>query len=359
MRQPKFFILPLQLLALAALSLLLWTCQSSQDEISPAKVEPSATPYQIELPAGFPPLPVPAGQELTTDRVELGRMLFYDPILSRDSNVSCASCHMQGLAFTDARRISPGIEGRLGTRNTPTLVNLAYQPYFFGEGGSPTLELQVVGPIENEHEMDLPIAAAAQRVGQVERYRALAERAYPQRREVDPYVITRALGAFQRILISGHSPYDRYRYQNQADALSPAQQRGRELFFSDRASCGSCHHGLNLTDYQFYNVGLTAGEPADLGRFRVTNDSADIGAFKTPSLRNVALTAPYMHDGSLPHLRAVIDHFDQGGHGHPLQPNSIRPLGLSNQEKADLLAFLESLTDREFLTNPAFGRPRE
>jgi len=358
MYQPPFFSRLSPWLAFPFLFLLLIGCQASQTDLTP-DAEASATPYPLDLPEGFPPLPVPPDNVLTMERVELGRMLFYDPILSRDSSISCASCHLQGLAFTDAKAISPGIEGRIGVRNTPTLVNLAYQPYFFSEGGSPTLELQVVGPIETEHEMDLPIADAAKRVGQVERYRALAERTYPQRREVDPYVITRALGAFQRILISGHSPYDRFRYQGDEAALTPAQQRGMDLFFSEKTGCSSCHHGLNLTDYQFYNVGLSADEPADLGRFRVTNDSADIGAFKTPSLRNVALTAPYMHDGSLPHLKAVIDHFDQGGHGHPLQPSSIRPLGLNEQEKADLLAFLEALTDRDFLTNPAYGRPNE
>lgn len=359
MNQSSVSIIPLKWLVITAFALILGACRTGPGEVWPDKTETSPTPYQVELPAGFPPLPIPADNALTGERVELGRRLFYDPILSRDSSVSCASCHMQGLAFTDAKRISPGIEGRLGVRNTPTLVNLAYQPYFFGEGGSPTLELQVVGPIENEHEMDLPIADAADRVGQIEHYRTLAQRAYPQRKQVDPYVITRALGAFQRTLISGNSPYDRYQFQGKEDALTPAQRRGMELFFSDRTDCGTCHSGINLSDYQFYNVGLTAAKPADLGRFRVTNDSADIGAFKTPSLRNVALTAPYMHDGSLPHLQAVIDHFDQGGHGHPLQPSSIRPLGLSKQEKADLLAFLQALTDRDFLIDPAFGRPEE
>jgi cytochrome c peroxidase len=305
------------------------------------------------LPPGFPALEVPADNALSSERVALGRMLFYDPILSRDSSISCGSCHLQAAAFTDGTRISPGVEGRLGTRNTPTLVNLAYQPYFFAEGGSPTLELQSIGPIEAQHEMDLPIGEAVQRLQQSPRYANLAEQAY--QRPMDVFVITRALAAFERTLISGHSPYDRFIRQHQTDALSAEAQRGMTLFFSEQSGCGSCHNGLHLTDYQFYNLGLSATDQADLGRYRLTLDSADIGAFKTPSLRNVALTAPYMHDGSLPTLRSVIEHFDQGGKGHRLQSPLVRPLHLTDQQKDDLLAFLQALTDARFLSDPAYA----
>lgn len=340
-------ICPLLLLTL----LLLLGCPARE-----AAVHPAATPYVLALPPGFPEPEIPADNQLTAERVALGRKLFHAQALSRDSSLSCATCHVQARAFTDGRTISRGIEGRMGLRNTPTLVNLAYQPYFFAEGGSPTLELQSMGPIKTEHEMDLPIRLAVNRLAADTSYQWAARRAYG--RPFDAFVLTRALAAFQRTFLSGDSPYDRYVHQGQAEALTPAQQRGMRLFFSDTTGCGQCHRGINLTDYQFHNVGLYADDqPQDLGRYRVSADSSEIGAFKTPSLRNVALTAPYMHDGSLPDLPSVIEHFDRGGQGHRLQPGVIRPLHLSARQKADLLAFLEALTDTAYLRDPAYQSP--
>jgi cytochrome c peroxidase len=339
----------MRLIFVLILGLLLGSCQPE------SPVGFAGDEFELDLPPGFGPPPVPADNGFTASRVELGRLLFYDPVLSRDSSISCGSCHRQELAFTDGKRISPGIDGRVGTRNTPTLVNMAYQPHFFAEGGSPTLELQAIGPIEEFHEMDQPIGEAARRARQNPRYQQLARQAYE--RDLDPYVITRALSAFQRTLISGRSSFDRYYREGDSSALSPQQKEGMTLFFSDRTQCSHCHGGLHLSDFDFYNIGLYSQDQADKGRFRITLDSADIGAFKTPSLRNVALTAPYMHDGSLPHLRAVIEHFDQGGQGHRLQAPQIRPLTLSESEKAALIAFLHSLTDDTFLTNPDFAAP--
>jgi len=301
-------------------------------------------PFVLDLPEGFPEPEFPEGNELTHERVELGRMLFHDPSLSRDSSLSCASCHLSSLAFTDGKPISTGIAGRLGNRNTPSLFNVAYHPYFFAEGGSPSLEMQSHGPIETEHEMDFNLREAADRLKGNPRYVELANLAYG--RPMDTYVLTRAIASFERTLYSGNADYDAYQ-RGDASALSPEAQRGMQLFFSEKANCSSCHSGFNFTDYGFYNIGLYAKDNEDLGRYRITLDSADISRFKTPSLRNVALTAPYMHDGSLKTLERVVAHFNQGGNGHYNQDSRLKPLNLTESEQQDLVAFLESLTERE------------
>ena len=307
------------------------------------------TPYQLILPAGFPTPDIPADNELTTARVALGKKLFYDPVLSRDSTVSCASCHRQELAFAHDQPISPGIEGRLGFRNSPTLTNVAYLDLVNKDGGVVKLDLQALVPIEDHNEMDFRGILAAQRLRSDPAYLELSLRAYG--RAPDSYVISRALAAFQRTLISGESRFDRA--ERGETSLTVAETRGRNLFFSERTHCGSCHGGFNFTFNEFENNGRYP-DYEDQGRMRVTLDPADEGKFRVPTLRNVARTAPYMHDGSLPTLAAVIDHYDQGGSGHPNQNPLVRPLHLSAQEKADLLAFLHTLTDSSFIQNPAF-----
>ena len=315
----------------------------------PASPTPTLPTYP-SLPGLAEPI-FPEDNPLKQASVQLGRMLFYDPVLSRDSTISCSSCHRQALAFTDAQPVSVGIEGRKGTRNTPTLVNMAYQPYFFAEGGSPSLELQVLGPVETRHEMDLFIGEAARRANRHPVYRALAQEAYG--REVDPFVLTRALASFERTLIGFQSPFDRYYYQGDTEALTASQERGMELFFSEELDCASCHAPPLFTDHGFYKLGLPVGEVPDLGRYRVTLDSADIGTFKTPTLRNVALTPPYMHDGSIPTLEAAISYVLQGGQ----YGSELKEVTLSKDQKLDLIHFLESLTDTAFIRNPAFGPP--
>ena len=333
-------------LSLLPLLMLSWACGPAD----PPQPDPDP-PYVLDLPAGFPEPPVPADNALTEARVALGKQLFYDPVLSRDGSLSCATCHLAEAGFADHHPLSIGIEGRVGFRNSPTLTNVAYHPWFFKEGGSPSLEFQALGPIENHVEMDIDAAILAQRLAGLDHYHELAQRAYG--RNLDIYVLTRALASFQRTLISGRSPYDAYQQGDQA-ALNPAQVRGMNLFFSARTQCSQCHGGFDFSDYSMQNNGTALDYGEDLGRFRITLDSADIGKFKVPTLRNVALTWPYMHDGTLPDLAAVIDHYDAGGQGHPNQSSLIRPLGLSPAEKADLIAFLQSLTDRHFVENPAF-----
>lgn len=308
--------------------------------------------YRVALPPGFPDLPVPPDNALTRPRVALGRKLFYDPILSRDSSIACASCHAQDLAFTDGLQFSEGIEGRRGFRNAPSLGNLAWHPYFFYDGGVPTLELQILAPIEAHFEMDAELLDVVERLRRHPQYPSLFRLAYG--RDPDPYGLTRALAAFERTLLTGDAPYDRH-LAGDTGAMGPAALRGLALFQRDSLGCAACHPGFDLTDHSFQNIGLPE-TPGDSGRMRITLDEGDRGKFKTPSLRNVALTAPYMHDGSIQTLEEVIDHFASGGVGHVNQSPRVAGFQVTAAEKADLVAFLHALTDEGFVRNPDHGR---
>lgn len=310
------------------------------------------SPYYVDLPKGFPTLPVPADNQLTVKRIELGKMLFFDKNLSVDSTVSCASCHFQQFAFSDDKALSTGVEGRTGFRNSPPLFNLAYHPYFFKDGGVPTIELQVLAPIQDVNEMAHDIPELIELIKDDQEYQKLAMIAYG--RSFDPFVLTRAIAAFERTLISGNSPYDEYQFQNNSNALSASEIRGLELFSSERLACSNCHSGFNFTDYAFKNNGLYETYPSDSGRMRITLNPQDEGKFKTPSLRNVGITAPYMFDGSLQTLEAVVEHYNSGGSSHPIKDPLIKPLNLTQQEKNDLIAFLNALTDQTFITDPKF-----
>ncbi len=308
-------------------------------------------PYNLVLPAGFPTMSIPADNQLTEVRIELGKMLFFDKALSRDSSVSCGSCHLQSHAFSDVVNISSGIEGRKGMRNSPPLFNLGYHPYFFFDGGVPTLELQVLAPVQDVNEMDHEFPFAVQRLAQNPAYQKMAQIAY--KRDFDAFVLTRAIGAFERTLVSGNSTYDKYNNGN-SSALNESAKRGLALFTSERLSCSGCHSGFNFTDYSFQNNGLYLQYP-DSGRMRVTTLPEDRDKFKVPSLRNIALTAPYMHDGSIATLPEVVEHYNNGGAANPNKDPRIKPLTLTSQEKSDLLEFLYSLTDNDFITNPDYA----
>lgn len=313
----------------------------------------TTTPYDFRLPPGVAPPPQPEGAAVTVERATLGRRLFYDPRLSRDASISCASCHLQEAAFADHHPISIGIEGRIGFRNSPTLVNVGYHPYYFREGGNPTLEGQAFGPIEEHAEMDYRVSEIVKRLSDDEALQQLARRAYG--RPLDAYSLIYGLGAFQRTIISADAPYDRYRFGGDAQALSPAEKRGLALFESERLSCNKCHTGFDLSTYAIVNNGAYA-HYADEGLARITQDSADVGKFKIPTLKNIALTYPYMHDGAYPTLESVIEHYNRGGYNHRNQSPYIRPLNLTAQEKADLLAFLHSLTDQTLLHDPRLAQ---
>jgi cytochrome c peroxidase len=300
------------------------------------------------IPVGFPPILEPIDNEYSHARWLLGKKLFYDPILSRDSTISCASCHKIGLAFADMEIVSPGVDQLIGKRNSPSLANVAYHPYFMREGGVNTLEAQVLVPLQEHTEMDFNIVAAGERLNTIEAYNKMSLLSY--NREMDYYVVTRALACFERTLISGDSPYDQYHFQNKNSALSEMEIRGMNLFFSNRTNCGNCHGDFNFTNYAFENNGLYAVYE-DQGRFILTSEETDREKFKVPSLRNVGLTAPYMHDGSMSNLEAVIEHYNIGGQVNLNKSPLITPLNLNGNEKEDLIAFLHALTDTKFINN--------
>lgn len=314
-------------------------------------VEKIEKPFELVVPKGFPFPEIPEDNQLTSQRIALGKKLFYDPILSLDSTVSCGTCHQASSGFATNDPVAIGIQGRMGMRNAPTLTNVAYHPYFFAEGGSPSLELQVIGPICNQDEFGFNAALLGKRLEMHEGYRVLAQEAYG--RNIDLYVLVRAIAAFERTLISGNSPYDQYVFQSKKNALSESEINGMELFFSERLGCAKCHAGFNFTNYSFENIGLYESY-TDFGRYRVSLEESDKGKFKVPTLRNVALTAPYMHNGSMATLEEVIAHFQTGGHQHPNKSELVGKFVLSSQEKEDLIHFLHALTDSSFIHNKAF-----
>lgn len=333
--QSNFFYL------LAVILLITVSCEKDTDR----------TDFSIVTPKGFPAIDFPEGNEFTEERWKLGKRLFYDPILSVDSSLSCASCHKQSFAFSDNVPTSDGVMNRAGTRNAPSLANLAYHPYFTREGGVPTLEMQVLVPIQEHNEFDFNIVEISEKLKKIESYVTESKLAYGK--EPDHFVITRAIANFERSLISGNSPYDQYEFQGDSNALSSLEKTGKGLFFSDRTSCSTCHTGFNFTNYSFENNGLYENYD-DPGRYRFTGEEGDRAVFKVPSLRNVAVTAPYMHDGSLESLEAVISHYNSGGKSHQNKNKLIRPLELTEVEQEALLAFLKTLTDESFLNDSKF-----
>lgn len=314
-----------------------------------ALLMPENRPFELDLPAHFPEMDIPVDNPMTADAVELGRLLFHDTRLSRDGMVSCATCHLQHLAFSDGEAISIGIEGRTGLRNSPSLANVGFAPRLFMDGGVPTLEMQILAPIADENEMDHNILLVAEELNTDPQLTALAQIAYQQ--EINPYTITRSLAAFERSIVSATSKYDLY-LQGEA-MLTEEEMLGMELFNSDELKCASCHSGALFTDYDYHNIGLYT-EYADPGRERISLDQNDWGKFKTPSLRNVAFTAPYMHNGSLSTLEEVIDFFAGGGESHPNKDARIQGFEINPSEKDALIAFLNCLSDESLRHNPAF-----
>jgi cytochrome c peroxidase len=273
-------------------------------------------------------MPVPEDNPIAADKIALGRQLFNDARLSRDGTIACASCHDPGRAFSSAAAVSPGVLGRRGRRNAPAIINRGWGGTFFWDGRAATLEQQVVQPIADPNEMDLSIDAAARRVG------------------LTPRDLSRALATYVRSIMSGNAPYDRFINGDRA-ALLPAARAGLQVF-RGKGNCTACHIGPNFTDEKFHNTGVAwdavTASFQDEGRAAVSGRNEDRGAFKTPTLREIARTAPYMHDGSVTSLDAVIDYYDRGGNRHASLDLELQPLRLTPSEKAVLVAFLQALS---------------
>jgi cytochrome c peroxidase len=309
--------------------------------------EPEA--YNLNIPAGFSYPNIPADNPLDAAKIALGKKLFYEKALSVDSTISCGSCHKQAYAFSDNIAISAGVEGRLGFRNAPSLANIAWVPEMLMDGGNPTIETQVYIPIETHFEMDFNMVLLVNRLSADQNYVSEFNAVFG--RGPDPFGITRALAAFERTIISGNSKFDKYFYQGNAAELNTSEINGMNLFFSTALNCSSCHSGFLFSDYTYQNNGFFADYGNDSGRARISLLQEDVGKFKVPSLRNVALTAPYMHNGEVATLEAIIDQYKNGGSNHVNQSELIKPFSLSAVEQQDLVNFLKTLSDESLLEN--------
>ncbi|MDY7227532.1 methanobactin export MATE transporter MbnM [Hyalangium rubrum] len=344
-------------------------------------------PYVWNLPPGFPEPAVPEDNPMSTAKVELGRHLFYDTRLSANGTQSCASCHRQDKAFTDTLPTAVGSTGEHHRRNSMSLGNVAYAASLtWANPVVPDLEAQALVPLFGEHPVELGLAGQEevllQRLAEDAHYPKRFAEAFPEEKQpLTMASVVRALASFERTLLSGGSPYDRYTYRDELEALSLSAKRGMTLFFSERLECFHCHQGFAFTDSvkhkltafpevtfhntNLYNVDGRGTYPAtDEGLKEFTGKPEDTGRYRSPTLRNIALTAPYMHDGSIATLSEVLDHYAAGGRASaqgsapsPYQSEFVRGFTLTPQEREDVLAFLESLTDTEFLTDPRFSDP--
>lgn len=345
---------------------------------SSAALAADAGEYVWNLPKGFPKPWVPPDNPMTQAKVELGRYLFYDTRMSINGRESCSSCHRQELAFTDGRAVGLGATGQLHSRSAMSLVNIAWSATLtWSNPQLKTLEEQALTPMLGEHPVELGLHAdgapflAIVKTDPV--YRPLFARAFPG--ETDPFTlsnVTKAIASFERSIVSARSPYDRYHYGEDDSAVSAAAKRGEILFFNQHLSCFRCHGGFNFSDDTvsansrrregvFHNTGLYNPYPApNVGIFEYTKKPEDRGKFKTPTLRNIALTAPYMHDGSIATLEGVIDHYAAGGkngHDNPDKDPLVGGFTISPADRADLIEFLKSLTDDAVLHDPRFANP--
>jgi cytochrome c peroxidase len=311
---------------------------------APAPLPRDTLPARLALddvPLGLAPRAVPRDNPLTEARVRLGRRLFFDPILSADGSVSCAACHRPDRGFSGGAARAAGIRGRRTRRRAPTLFNRAFGSAFFWDGRAMTLEAQALRPIEDPDEMGSKLADVLKRLRADKEYSTHFAAAFPDGVTADN--LGKALAGFERVLLRGGSRVDRFRRQGDTAALTAREQHGLWLYES-KGGCWRCHAGQNFTDEQYHNTGVNWGkEPLDLGRYGVTRREGDRGKFKTPTLRGVALTAPYMHDGSLATLEGVVEFYNRGGGANPHRDEALRPLGLSQEEVRALVAFLKAL----------------
>ncbi len=298
----------------------------------------------------LPPVPVPPDNPQTDAKVRLGAQLYFDPRLSADNTISCATCHKPDAAWANHDPTDTGIKGQVGGRNSGTILDSAYMRFQFWDGRAGSLEEQALGPIHNPIEMGETLENVVKKLNAIPGYRAQFKEVFGT--DVDTDGIAKAIAAFERTVVSGPSPYDRY-LLGEKSAMSAAAVRGMNLF-NGKAHCTPCHSGPAFSDQSFHNLGVGMGKPnPDLGREAHTKNPADRGKFKTPGLRNVALTGPYLHDGSAKTLMDVVGVYDRGGEANPDLDPLMLPLRLTASEKADLVAFMEALTG----TLPAIKKP--
>jgi cytochrome c peroxidase len=296
-----------------------------------------------KVPLGLVPIIWPKDNPYSPQKAELGWYLYFDKRLSADGTISCASCHDPKQAFTDGGAFSKGIRGQLGGRSAPTVINRAFSLDQFWDGRAKSLEEQAKGPIANPLEMGHTHELCEKCVAGIADYRKRFKEVFgTEKVTIDN--IAKAIATFERTVLSGNSPYDKF-VNGDEKALTPSQKRGMDIFFSNNARCDSCHEGVNFTNGKYANIGIGMDKPMpDPGRYVITRQEEDRGAFKTPTLREVAHTGPYMHDGSLRTLEDVVEHYNKGGIKNKWLHPDIRPLNLTPENKKDLVEFLKALS---------------
>jgi len=309
----------------------------------PPQAPPQGTPFEVKVPLGLPPVPIPADNPMTVEKIELGKMLYFDKRVSADGTISCATCHDPKMAWAEHLPTSKGIHEQVGGRNAPTVINAAYATTQFWDGRAKTLEEQAVGPVANPIEMGHTIEGMVQTLDGIPQYQELFKKVFGT--GVNAENFAKAVAAFERTILSGNSPYDRYKAGDQ-NALTDAQKRGLKVF--EESGCADCHTAPLFSNYEFYNAGIGMNkEKPDEGRKTVTGKDEDMGAFRVPSLREVANTGPYFHDGSVATLEEAVAIMAKGGIDNPHRSadfDTVREAQITSEQQKDLVEFLKALS---------------
>ena len=306
----------------------------------------------VAEPAGLPPVSHPKDNPPTAEKISLGKQLFFDGRLSADNKVSCASCHDPAKGFSNGEQFATGVEGQKGGRNSPTIINSAYGKLQFWDGRAKNLEDQAMGPVQNPIEMKMTVEAVVAKLNAIEDYKKQFQQVFGS--DVTSDGMAKAIAAYERTVLSGDAPYDKFKAGDKA-ALSEAAARGMKLFFG-KANCSACHAGASFTDNSFHNIGVLG---TDEGRATINKSVGDKAAFKTPTLREIVRSAPYMHDGSMKTLEEVVAHYNKGGSPHPQLDEELFPLKLTEAEAADLVTFLkEGLASASYPAHTAPELPK-
>lgn len=349
----------LSLILFMNIGFLSFSCKKDTDTPDSQKEIYNPTPFNLKIPQGFPTMIIPEDNPMTVEGIDLGRRLFYDPILSADNTQSCASCHASAFSFTDhGKQFSTGINGTIGNRNTMAVINVGWIDNLFWDGRASGVEGQALGPVPNPIEMNLPWPEAMNKLMADANYPDLFFNAFGTR-DIDSSLVVKAIAQFERTMISSNAKWDKYlRGEVQ---LSQAEAKGFEIFYTEKGDCFHCHTTILFTDNLFHNNGLDT-QFSDKGLYNVSQNPNDIGKFKSPTLRNIELTAPYMHDGRFASLEEVIEFYSHGVQFSATIDPLMKKVNqggiqLTDEEKESLLAFLKTLTDTTFANNPDFSNP--
>ena len=297
-----------------------------------------AEEYKLKIPLGLPAMKIPKDNPLTAEKIELGKQLYFDPRLSEDSTVSCATCHDPAKGWSNSDRFATGIRAQVGGRGAPTILNAGYLQMQFWDGRAAHVEGQALGPIENPIEMAMSMPLLIERLNKIPGYREQFQKVFGT--DATKESVAKAIGAFERTVLAGNAPYDKFKAGDKV-ALSEEAQRGMKVFFGV-GNCAACHSAPLFTDGAFHNLGIGMdSEKPDLGRYAISKQAGDTGAFRTPSLRDIDKHAPYMHDGRFKTLEEVVDYYDKGGTANDYLDEELFPLKLTAQQKSDLIKFMK------------------